>query len=79
MFSLILTPLLTALAAHAIITPTSPDSSTVVKVGGQITALWNADTTGSWTNVEIQLMTGDNLNVRYTFLDTRQCLVYLVL
>jgi hypothetical protein len=49
--------------ASAIVTPTSPDASTVVKQGDQITALWTADPTGTWKDVEIQLMTGDNLNV----------------
>ncbi|KAK4683685.1 hypothetical protein P7C73_g6547, partial [Tremellales sp. Uapishka_1] len=48
------------LPALAAITPTSPDASTVVKVGDSIDALWTADTTGTWTDVEIQLMTGDN-------------------
>jgi hypothetical protein len=49
--------------ASAIVTPTSPDATTVVKQGDQITALWTADPTGTWKNVEIQLMTGDNLDV----------------
>ncbi|GFZ46431.1 hypothetical protein JCM24511_04678 [Saitozyma sp. JCM 24511] len=49
--------------ASAIVTPTSPDASTVVKQGDQITALWTADPTGTWKDVEIQLMTGDNLNM----------------
>jgi len=65
MFNLIFTPLFAALVVRAIVTPTSPDSATVVRVGEQITALWTADTTGTWTDVEIQLMTGDNLNVRF--------------
>ncbi|ORX39609.1 hypothetical protein BD324DRAFT_222669 [Kockovaella imperatae] len=52
-----------ALPSLAAINPTSPDSSTVVKVGDDITALWTADTTGQWTNLEIQLMTGPNLDM----------------
>lgn len=49
--------------ALAQIIPTSPSGNTVVNAGGDIQALWNADTSGQWTDVEIQLMTGDNLNV----------------
>ncbi|KAL7422073.1 hypothetical protein Q5752_002716 [Cryptotrichosporon argae] len=52
-----------ALVARADVTPTSPDSTTVVNVGGDIVAMWDADTTGSWTDMEIQLMTGDNLDM----------------
>ena len=55
--------LLLAAPARAAITPTSPDSATVVKVGDTLNALWTEDTTGSWTDVEIQLMTGANLNM----------------
>lgn len=55
--------LATLSAALGAVTPTSPDSSTVVKVGDDITALWTADTTGTWNSMEIQLMTGPNLNV----------------
>jgi len=47
----------------AAVNPTSPDSSTVVKVGDDITALWTVDTTGTWNNMEIQLMTGGNLQM----------------
>ena len=50
----------TALPAWSIVTPTSPDSTTVVKVGDQITAMWDVDPTGTWTDMEIQLMTGPN-------------------
>ncbi|TYJ51631.1 hypothetical protein B9479_007783 [Cryptococcus floricola] len=52
---------LAALAANAIITPTSPDGSTSVKVGEDIEALWTVDSVDDWSNVEIQLMTGSNL------------------
>jgi hypothetical protein len=44
----------------AAVTPTSPDSTTVVKIGDTLTALWDKDTTGTWTDLEIQLMTGPN-------------------
>lgn len=55
--------LLSASAARAAVTPTSPESATVVRVGGQMNALWAADTTGTWTDMTVQLMTGDNLQV----------------
>ncbi|KAK8870058.1 hypothetical protein IAR55_000628 [Kwoniella newhampshirensis] len=54
---------LTSSVVNAIVTPTSPDGATVVRVGQQINALWTADTTDGWNNVEIQLMTGDNFNM----------------
>ena len=54
-----------ALPAIAQITPTSPSGSTVVNAGSDIQALWNSDTSGQWTDVEIQLMTGDNLQVSF--------------
>ncbi|ADV20667.1 Hypothetical protein CGB_B9630C [Cryptococcus gattii WM276] len=60
-FALTLAPLLALPLAQATITPTSPDGSTTVKVGDTIEALWTADSTDGWTDVEIQLMTGDNL------------------
>ena len=49
----------------AIVTPTTPDGSTVINEGGSIDAAWTADDTGSWTNMTIQLMTGDNLSVSF--------------
>lgn len=47
--------------------PTSPDGSTVVKVGEDIKALWDVDTSGQWNDLTIQLMTGDNLAVSLCF------------
>jgi hypothetical protein len=57
---------LAALIAPALadVVPTSPSGNTVVQVGQDIQAMWSADTTGQWTDVEIQLMTGDNYQVR---------------
>lgn len=49
--------------ASAIVTPTTPDGSTVINEGSSIDAAWTADGTGEWTNMTIQLMTGDNLAV----------------
>ena len=57
---------LPALPSFAAVTPTSPDGSTSVNVGSDIKALWSADTTGSWKNTTIQLMTGSNLNVSFS-------------
>jgi hypothetical protein len=51
----------------AIVTPTTPDGSTVINEGASIDAVWTADTTGEWTNMTIQLMTGDNLSVSLRF------------
>ena len=61
--SFVLALLAVASPSLAAVTPTSPDGSTVVKVGDDITALWTVDTTGTWNNMEIQLMTGGNLQV----------------
>jgi hypothetical protein len=47
----------------AIVTPNTPDGSTVVNEGQTLDVAWAADDTGSWTNVTIQLMTGDNFQV----------------
>lgn len=72
-----LAPLLALPLAQATITPTSPDGSTTVKVGDTIEALWTADSTDGWTDVEIQLMTGDNLAVRpSSFLSKRVCALH---
>ena len=49
--------------AFAAVEPTEPDSQTVVNVGNQFTAEWNEDLTGSWTETQVDLMTGDNLGV----------------
>lgn len=66
MFNLFKIALIASTLASSVlaeIVPTSPDGNTVVKVGEDIKALWTEDTTGQWTDVEIQLMTGDNLQV----------------
>lgn len=52
-----------ASAAFAQVTPTSPSGNTVVKAGDDLSAMWEKDTTGAWTDLEVQLMTGDNWNV----------------
>jgi hypothetical protein len=35
---------------HADMVPTSPDGSTVARIGSDLTALWTKDTTGQWNN-----------------------------
>lgn len=63
--TLTLLPLLYTLLplVSAIVTPTTPDGSTVINEGDNIDIAWTADDTGSWNNVTIQLMTGDNFQV----------------
>lgn len=65
MFALSTAALLFSLVVNAAVTPTSPESATTVRIGQPLTALWSADTTGTWTDMTVQLMTGDNLNVSY--------------
>ncbi|CAE7159206.1 unnamed protein product [Rhizoctonia solani] len=43
--------------------PTEPSGSSVFNVGAQCTIKWDADATGTWKNMNIQLMTGDNWNM----------------
>ena len=52
--------------AWAAVSPTSPSGDTVVRVGQPLNALWTVDGTGEWTDVVVQLMTGDNLQVSQT-------------
>ncbi|CAE6445911.1 hypothetical protein ACGC1H_003924 [Rhizoctonia solani] len=43
--------------------PTEPSGSSVFNVGKECTIKWDADSTGSWKKMSIQLMTGDNWNM----------------
>lgn len=66
--STVLSALTAALAlapssAWAAVSPTSPSGETVVQVGQPLNALWTADGTGQWTDVVVQLMTGDNFQM----------------
>lgn len=63
MLAFISTFTLLSLFVNAAVTPTSPESATLVRIGQQLTATWAADTTGSWTDMTVQLMTGDNYQV----------------
>jgi hypothetical protein len=55
-------PLLAAFVCADVV-PTSPDGSTVVRVGSKAEALWTKDSNGNWTDVTVKLMTGDNFNM----------------
>lgn len=63
LFTALTTTLALAPCAWAAVSPTSPSGDTVVQVGQPLNALWNADSTGQWTDVVVQLMTGDNFQV----------------
>jgi len=52
-----------ALVALAEVTPTDPSPGQVFKPGAACSIAWNADTTGTWKTLNIELMTGDNLNM----------------
>ncbi|KAI0641990.1 hypothetical protein C8Q79DRAFT_986700 [Trametes meyenii] len=59
---------LVALAAGAVVvradpTPTAPGPGDVFKQGGQCTFTWDVDTTGTWKEMNVELMTGDNWNM----------------
>ncbi|KAI0675569.1 hypothetical protein C8Q78DRAFT_332367 [Trametes maxima] len=59
---------LVALVAGAVVvradpTPTAPGPGDVFKQGGQCTFTWDVDTTGTWKQMNVELMTGDNWNM----------------
>ncbi|CAE6334603.1 unnamed protein product [Rhizoctonia solani] len=43
--------------------PTEPSGASVFNVGQQCSIKWDADATGTWKDMSIQLMTGDNWNM----------------
>ncbi|KAG8722702.1 hypothetical protein FRC08_012581 [Ceratobasidium sp. 394] len=43
--------------------PTEPSSTSVFNIGKSCTIKWDPDTTGTWKQMNIQLMTGDNWNM----------------
>lgn len=55
---------LAALASVAVADPVplEPSSTSVFQEGGNCTILWTPDSTGKWTTMYIELMTGDNFN-----------------
>lgn len=48
------------LAAFAMVTPSEPAPGTVFKQGDTCNIEWDVDTTGTWTETNIELMTGSN-------------------
>ncbi|KZO93726.1 hypothetical protein CALVIDRAFT_240142 [Calocera viscosa TUFC12733] len=57
----VLAVLLLILSARAGLTPTGPGPTDVFLAGSQCSISWLPDPTGTWTNVTIQLMSGQNL------------------
>lgn len=60
------TPILILLAAifvRADPNPTNPGPGDVFTEGGPCLIGWDVDTTGLWTTMSIELMTGDNINM----------------
>ncbi|KAI9062730.1 hypothetical protein FKP32DRAFT_1677236 [Trametes sanguinea] len=59
--------LLALLAGTAVVradpVPTAPGPGDVFKQGGQCTFTWDADTTGQWKTMNVELMSGDNWNM----------------
>ncbi|KAI0367619.1 hypothetical protein BV20DRAFT_928283, partial [Pilatotrama ljubarskyi] len=43
--------------------PTAPGPGDVFKEGTQCTFTWDVDTTGTWKEMNVELMTGDNFNM----------------
>ncbi|KAI0831897.1 hypothetical protein BC628DRAFT_1415391 [Trametes gibbosa] len=44
-------------------TPSAPGPGDVFREGGQCTLAWDVDPTGTWTEMNVELMTGDNFNM----------------
>ena len=57
-------PLLSlSLLARGQVVPTGPAPGDVFNTGAQCTITWDADKTGAWKSLGIELMTGDNFNM----------------
>jgi hypothetical protein len=52
-----------AFSALADVNPTSPGPGQVFQQGGTCTIGWDPDTTGTWKTLNVELMTGPNLNM----------------
>ncbi|KZT62188.1 hypothetical protein CALCODRAFT_420836, partial [Calocera cornea HHB12733] len=57
--ALVLSALL--LLARAALTPTGPGPTDTFRAGSSCSISWTPDPTGEWTNVTIQLMSGQNM------------------
>ena len=59
--------LVALLAGSAVVradpTPTAPGPGDVFKEGGQCTFTWDVDTSGTWKQMNVELMSGDNWNM----------------
>lgn len=53
----------TPLVAFAQVVPTGPSPNQVFNDGTNCEVDWSPDTTGTWKTLNIELMTGDNLNM----------------
>lgn len=51
-----------AYGANAAVVPLEPSGNSVFAAGSACTMQWTPDTTGVWTTMNIELMTGDNFN-----------------
>ncbi|KLO09556.1 hypothetical protein SCHPADRAFT_943549 [Schizopora paradoxa] len=65
MFKTILFTSFSVMSALAIPTPNAPTPGTIFKTGGDCTIGWDADTTGKWTTMNIELMAGPNLAMEH--------------
>ena len=63
MFSRLAVILSAALVALAAVTPTEPGPGDVDNQGAACNIAWTPDATGIWKSLNIQLMTGDNINM----------------
>jgi hypothetical protein len=56
-------------------TPTGPSPGQSFNEGSNCSITWTPDTTGVWKSLDIELMTGDNINMQFLtsmiFLDSR--------
>lgn len=52
-----------AVVVRADAIPTEPGPGAVYKEGGKCTFAWNGDTDGKWSNMAVELMTGDNFQM----------------
>ena len=55
--------LLTLCLSRADPNPTAPGPGAVFNEGSPCTISWDADSSGTWKTMNIQLMTGDNFNM----------------
>lgn len=63
--SLFVATVLAAVAARADPNPSEPGPGAVYKEGGQCHISWDPDTTGTWTTMNIELMSGSNLQMNH--------------